>query len=94
MSERLEHELYQLNGRNVILVRPNFGTQSDSWSGELTAFRDQYPVKFQVASAGQSIIFTVDDVNELEKVPDQDHRPGTVIRLKGPLEYIDSFVHA
>lgn len=95
MSELLEHELCLLHGKTVMLVRPFFGTQSDSWVGEIFADSEHYPVTFQVKSASQSksTIFTVADVSKIE-IP-KDDSVKIIIRLKGPLDYAGhEVVHA
>ena len=87
VMEELENALCLHHGSIVVAVRPSFGTQSDSWSGQLTAHTDKFPIQFQVISAGQATIFQVGDVAKLE-TPDAGDRQGElVIYLKGPKDY-------
>jgi hypothetical protein len=67
----------------VILVRPFFGTQSDSWMGRLTAFNSAYPIQFQLKHQSGNILFTVEDVVKIES-----NTTPTIIRLKGPNHYV------
>lgn len=93
MSEVIEHQLHQLNGSAVALVRPNYGTQSDSWTGFLTTVEaNEYPYRFQFQFAGGAIIFTSDDVVKIDPPQTLDCKP--VIRLKGPQDYRSHLVHA
>ncbi len=85
--KELENALCLHHGSIVTIVRPSFGTQSDSWTGQLTAHTDKFPIQFQVISAWQAAIFQVDDVVEIE-TPDSGDRQGElVIYLKGPKDY-------
>jgi glutamine amidotransferase PdxT len=82
-SEHAEFELKQLHGKRVTVVRPYYGTQSDSWAGELyLAGVGDYPLKFQFVSS-ISILFKADDVVNVET-----NTPIPIIRLKGPQHYI------
>lgn len=92
MSERLEHELHLLNGKTVSIVRPGYGTQSDSWVGVLNSVTETYPVRFHFVSNGQSIVFEVEDVVRIDPPVDLDMTP--IIRLKGPQDYRSHLVHA
>ena len=90
MSEIIEHELNQLHGQQVCVVRPYFGSQSDSWTGHLTALRgEDYPLKFHFGTAFHfAILFIADDVVGIDD-PQEDidnHLP--TIRLKGPADYV------
>lgn len=88
MSERLEHELVLLNHGVVDVVRPGFGTQSDCFSGYLTVQDAKYPPQFHVQCAGQSLLFTVEDVVRIDPPPTTDERnQQPIIRLKGPNGY-------
>ena len=83
MSEVIEHKLHQLNGQPVVVVRPGFGTQSDSWSGTLNTIEaNEYPYRFQFRSIGSATIFTADDVVSIEQ---------KTIRLKGPSDYVTQY---
>lgn len=80
MSELIEHELNQLNGKLVVMVRQGFGTQSDSWNGIIETQTNAYPLQFQVkAVSGYTILFTAEDVKKIEV---------SIIRLKGPSDYV------
>jgi hypothetical protein len=97
MSEVIEHELNQLNGQAVVVVRPGFGTQSDSWTGVLETQGNAYPLQFCFRSAGQSIVFTAEDVTKVEQTASGRVLAGTtiaVVRLKGPQQYMTEPVHA
>ena len=91
-AEQIEHELVLLHGKMVVLVRPGYGTQSDSWIGELTVINKDYPPKFHFAVPNTAILFMVDDVSNLE--PPIDGRTEKIIRLKGPADYRLSPVNA
>jgi hypothetical protein len=91
MSERLEHELHLLNGKNVSVVRPNHGTQSDHWSGVVNSVTENYPVRFHFVSNGQAIQFEVEDVVKIEPSNNQNGNP--IIRLKGPQDYASRLHH-
>lgn len=82
MSELLEHNLHLLSGKQVTVVRPGFGTQSDSWSGIINSQTEDWPIKFYFVSTGIQILFQVEDVLRLEKIGVDN-----VIRLKGPADY-------
>lgn len=85
--EMLEAKLELMNGKTVILVRPSFGTQSDSWIGDLLMYdTTTYPIKFQVADAGHAIIFTTEDIQSTRLLTSGETR--FVINLKGPKDYI------
>ena len=83
--ETMEHELSKLDGRNVCIVRPFFGTQSDSWTGRLTVLIHRYPLEFHFGFGAGAILFTAEDVVEIDNQDDDDNP--IVIRLKGPLGY-------
>lgn len=78
-TEVLEHNLHLLSGKQVTIVRPGFGTQSDSWSGIVNSQTEDWPIKFLFVSTGIQILFQVEDVLSVV---------GDVIRLKGPDDYI------
>ncbi len=83
MLQMLDDKLELMNGKTVTLVRPSFGTQSDSWVGDLLLYdTTTYPVKFQVASSGRATIFTHDDVKSTRL-----NKNEFIITLKGPLDY-------
>lgn len=89
MSEQIEHQLNQLNGKFVNVVRPFFGKQSDSWAGMIqTVNNDKYPLLFQFVSsaADMAIIFITDDVVKID-YPSHTEVSVPVIRLKGPQDY-------
>jgi hypothetical protein len=88
-SEQIESELVSLNNKTVIVVRPNFGAQSDSWGGQLTMLNTNYPPKFHFSATGMAIFFTVDDVVKLD--PPVDNRTEKIIRLKGPHDYSEAY---
>lgn len=86
-DEQLEHELFLLKEKSVILVQPSFGHVSISYVGVLHVVND-VPVifHFRTNTGDTAIIFCVEDVNKLER-----GIPSTVIRLKGPHEYRERF---
>jgi hypothetical protein len=88
-SEQIEHELTLLHGKVVVVVRPGYGTQSDSWGGQLTVLNADYPPKFHFAAMGMAILFTADDVITLDN--GVDGKVDKVIRLKGPHDYAESY---
>ena len=91
--EILEHELNLRRGAIVMVVRPGFGTQSDSWVGTLTVTHADFPMIFQVACANDSMcmIFRADDVTNVEPT---NKYTCLIIRLKGPLDYLNKLVNA
>ena len=91
-SEQTEHELTLLNGKIVVVVRPGYGTQSDSWGGMLTVLNGDYPPKFHFAGTGMAIFCTVYDVSKLD--PSIDERMEKIIRLKGPHDYAQAYQEA
>lgn len=96
MLEMLETELELFNGEPVILVRPSFGTQSDSWCGDLLPYdTTTSPMKFQVVSdtTGLATIFTTEDIQStqsVKKTPVSKPHPRLIINLKGPKDYVKS----
>lgn len=88
MSDMLETKLELFNGKPVILVRPSFGSQSDSWVGDLLLYdTTTYPVKFQVAANGMASIFTSEDIKSTKLLDYEVDTPRMVITLKGPKDY-------
>ena len=89
--EQIEAELSSLNTKNVIIVRPNFGKQSDSWQGILFVYTEPTHIKFEMvcSSGGFSMIFEADDVIKIEL-----NKSEKIIRLKGPQDYINLTVNA
>lgn len=85
MSEILEHELNELHGDGVCVVRPGFGTQSDSWTGLLNTIHGVYPLKFQFTVQNFAMLFTVEDVVKIE----YRNLLLPIIRLKGPKDYVN-----
>jgi hypothetical protein len=96
MSELIEHKLNQLNHQPVDVVRPGYGTQSESFVGYLTVFGDHYPLQFQVQHSGGALLFTVDDVVRIDppKNPTDERNQQPIIRLKGPQDYRSHLVSA
>jgi len=96
MSEVIEHELHQLNGKAVDVVRPGYGTQSDAWMGIIFTDGVSYPLRFQFKHVGGSILFQSDDVIKVEhrNTPERSTVTKVVIRLKGPEQYQSHPVHA
>lgn len=86
-DEHLEHELFLLKDKSVILVQPSFGNVSISYAGVLHVVND-IPVIFHFCTnnGDVAIIFCVEDVKILER-----QMPNPVIRLKGPHEYRESY---
>jgi hypothetical protein len=86
-DEQLEYEICLLKESSVILVCPHFGNVSFSYVGTLHVIVD-HPILFHFNNdAGIAIIFTVEDVNKLER-----GIPNPVIRLKGPHDYREDFL--
>jgi hypothetical protein len=88
----LEAKLELFNGKPVILVRPSFGTISESQVGDLLLYdTTTYPIKFQVSTNGMAIIFTAEDIKSTKSVERQPHWnedvPRMMIELKGPKDY-------
>jgi hypothetical protein len=81
----MEHELNLLNGKTIVIVRDGFGTQSDSWVGQLTVLPEKYPLGFHFQSTDFAIYFTADDVLKLDDSIDKI--TAKIIRLKGPNDY-------
>lgn len=77
-TERLEHELYLLRGKDVSIVRPFGGDQSDSFAGSLVVHADEYPTTFEFQSSFIAIRFKATDVIRVK---------GIVIYLKGMDDY-------
>lgn len=88
--EILEHELAMLNGKPVILVKPDFGTVSISYCGNLTATSDEAcHIVFHLITVGPAIIFRAEDVSSLEEPSPETaaNQIVKIIRLKGPHFY-------
>ena len=83
----MEYELSQLNGKKVVIIRPGYGTQSDSWGGSLVVLGDEYPPQFHFAGIGMAILFSVDDVHKLDEPAKELKEVSKIIRLKGPHDY-------
>ena len=81
VMEELENQLCLAHGKDVIIVRPFFGTQSDSWAAYLTVRTTEYPITFEFVTAGRASTFTVNDVKSVEE------RNKLIITLKGPKDY-------
>ncbi len=90
--ELIEHELNTRRGAVVMVVRPGFGTQSDSWIGTLTVTHREFPMIFQVKSEGMTMIFRADDVVKID--PSRDAEADCIVRLKGPSDYMRQSVTA
>ena len=90
--EQLEHELNHRKGAIVMVVRPGYGTQSESWVGTLTITNRDYPMIFQVHSERGATIFRGDDVISVE--PSRSAEADCVVRLKGPNDYMRQTVTA
>lgn len=86
-TEILEHDLCLLSGKEICLVRKGFGTQSDSWYGELKIVGDKYPIQFQFKSPSQCILFYVEDVICIDYAKTTSGCQTTIVRLKGPSDY-------
>lgn len=87
-AEQIEHELVNRSGAEVTVVRPGYGSQSDSWRGFLKASTGDYPVIFQVQSPLSATIFKAEDITDVEDITDhEDVGPTAIIRLKGPEDY-------
>ena len=80
-TERLEHELSLLEGKDVSIVRP-FGEQSDSYAGSLIVHKNEYPIAFEFQSPFIAIRFKVTDVVRVK---------ANVIYLKGLTDYREQY---
>jgi len=90
--EILEFELSKLNGKPVVVIRPNFGTQSDSFRGTLRVGNNAYPMTFEVSFDSQSTIFKATDVVKIDNSPTDFNTPAVkIIRLKGPHDYQEAY---
>ena len=88
-TEQLEHELCLLNNKIVIVVRPGFGQQSDSWMGHLVS-DNSYPRKFTFSSSNDLVmIFFAEDVMKLDNSKSEDVEK--IVRLKGPNDYAKTY---
>lgn len=90
-KELIEHELNLLEGESVILVRPEYGTQSDSWNGKIKVSTGTYPLEIQFFTDCMTILFTVNDVVNIESLPNYNNIISKVIRLKGPHQYNENY---
>jgi len=88
-DEVLEAELSKLNGKVVYVVRPMFGSQSDSYMGTLWVQNKKYPLQFLVNAASLVMLFTTDDVSTIE--PPKNDGYSKIIRLKGPHNYKEKY---
>lgn len=70
----------------ALVVRPSFGTQSDSWIGVLTITHRDVPMIFQVKGDALTTIFRADDVVKIE--PSRNADADFILRLKGPLDFL------
>jgi hypothetical protein len=84
-KEVMEHELVLMAGNVITVVRPYFGTQSDSWIGELMV-HSEYPIKFEMRSPTHSLLFTIEDVASFQDTSNLSIRVPykAIIRLQGP----------
>jgi hypothetical protein len=85
-EELIEHNLHQLNGKRVVVIRPSFGSQSDSWNGELDELNNvgtEFPLRFQFRDGSFAMLFKASDVKKIET----HSTVNAVIRLKGPYDY-------
>jgi hypothetical protein len=90
--EQVEHELNNRKGAMAMVVRPYFGTQSDSWIGVLTVTHRDFPMIFQVKGDAMTTIFRADDVVNIEPARNAD--ADFILRLKGPLDFLPKLVTA
>lgn len=89
-AEQIEYELTASQGAMVTVVRPGYGTQSDSWPGRLSVVTDNYPSRFQVSNECWAMLFYVGDVSSFSRKlrPLKDGGEyEVIIRLKGPDDY-------
>ena len=89
-EELLESELAQVaNGVcHITLVKPGFGTFSESRQGQMTALVGDYPIRFHFQDGGNyAAIFMVADVAKIEVADQKNPSFGRVVRLKGPENY-------
>ena len=84
-EELFEHNLAELSCQRVVVIRPMWGTQSDSWLGDLQMTLNDYPIIFEV----EGTIFTVHDVVSIE--PPKANHYSKIIRLKGPHQYNENY---
>jgi hypothetical protein len=87
----MEYELSQLNGKRVVIIRPGYGTQSDSWGGSLVVLGEEYPPRFHFSGVGMAILFSVEDVRKLEEPANELKEVNKIIRLKGPHDYEEAY---
>ena len=87
-TEYVEAELVSLNSKIVVVVRPSYGQQSDSWNGMLQVVKTE-PIRFHFISVGQTMLFTAEDVMKLD--PPVDEKTEKIIRLKGPYDYAQTY---
>ena len=82
--ELLEHQLQELNGKPISLVRPYRGAQSDSFGGgELATLIEEHGVLFEFQSPFIAIRFAATDVTNI--ITSSDGR--NFIYLKGLDDY-------
>ena len=89
-EELLESELAQAaNGIcHITLVKPSFGTFSESRQGKMVALQGDYPIRFHFQDGGNyAAIFTVADVAKIEVADQTNPDFGRIVRLKGPEDY-------
>ena len=93
-AEQLEHELNIRKDAGVMVVRPGYGTQSESWEGILTVTHRDFPMIFQIQSPRGATIFRADDVEKIEEKRIGGNEWQFIIRLKGPNDYMRQTVNA
>ena len=86
----ISDNLRSLDGQLVTVVRPFFGTQSDSFMGELEWVK--LMGLYQLVLNDHSMIFKLEDVVSVEMTHHKENGhegfSQAVIRLKGPKDYI------
>jgi hypothetical protein len=80
----MEEMLCLNNEAEIIVVRPFFGNQSDSYSGVLSVHADESSIIYQFILPGRATIFTIDDVKKVEQSPSTQKY---MVYLKGPEDY-------
>ena len=80
----LEEQLISKRGQLVTVVRPFFGSQSESFHSSLDVIEKSDGNLFHLSTDGPSIIFKFSDVKSIEK--------DNVIRLKGPMDYRAEYI--
>jgi len=82
----LEQELIKLNGQLVTVVRPFFGSQSESFRAPLEVMERADGFWFHLSMENSTMIFKFNDIRFVEGEPTK-----YIIYLKEPTDYEVSF---